>query len=248
VRLLSPLLVLLGLAACSGPRRVDVQVVLPGADGTPTPAPGVALIALPYDRDSVIQALEARAATPRPSTALLDSLFARFRAGYGALAEADAAVRALGDSQAVLAKRLEGLHKDGAEYRQQYTAYTALARSLDTARRRRDAADAARQSARAAFGPAADSVRRALKGWEDSTYRDYEPTTARLAREAGAQPVTDTTRADGHATLSLRPGRWWIFARSWDAADPNAEWYWNVPVQGDSVTLSPTNGRRRPRY
>jgi hypothetical protein len=30
--------------------------------------------------------------------------------------------------------------------------------------------------------------------------------------------------------------------------DPNAEWYWNVPVQGDSLILSPENGRRRPRY
>ena len=100
------MLVLLGLAACSGPRRIDVQVLLPGADGRLAPAPGVALIALPYDRDSVIAALEARAPSPRPSTALLDSLFARFREAYTALAAADAELRALQDSQAVITTRL----------------------------------------------------------------------------------------------------------------------------------------------
>jgi hypothetical protein len=225
-----------------------VQVVLPGADGIPVPAPGVALIALPYDRDSVIAALESRAASPRPSTALLDSLFNRFRASYGAYAAAAADVRALQDSQAVLAKQLEGLDRNAAGYRDLATASTAVARELAAAKRRSDAADAQRQAARAAFGPAADSARRSLKGWEDSTYQDYERTTERLARDAGVQPVTDTTGKDGHVTLSLRPGRWWIFARSWDAADPNAEWYWNVPVPGDTLLLSPANGRRRPRY
>lgn len=225
-----------------------MQVLLPGLDGAPAPAPGVVLIALPYDRDSLIKALESRAATPRPSTALLDSLFARFRESYGALAAADAGVRALSDSQAALAKRLEGLDRKGEAYRQGYAAFTALGRALALAEKRRDSANAVRQSARSAFGPAADSARRALKGWEDSTYRDYERTTDRLAREAGVQPVTDTTGKDGHVTLSLKPSRWWIYARSWDATDPNAEWYWNVPVQGDSLTLSPANGRRRPRY
>ena len=242
------MLVLLGLAACSGPRRVDVQVLLPGADGKLAPAPGVALVALPYDRDSLIAALEARAASPRPSTALLDSLFARFRDAYAALATAEAELRALQDSQAVATKRLEGLDRNSPAYREEYTAFTAMTRARAAAERRRDAAEAAKQAARTAFGPAADSVRRALKGWEDSTYQDYERTTERLARGSGVQPVTDTTGEDGHVTLSLKPSRWWIWAHSWDVTDPNAEWYWNVPVQGDSLILSPENGRRRPRY
>jgi hypothetical protein len=241
-------LVLLGLAACSGPRRVDVQVLLPGVDGKPVPAPGVALIALPYDRDSVIADLEARAASPRPSTALLDSLFAGFREAYTALVTADAELRALQDSQTVLTKRLDGLDRNSPAYREEYTAFTSLARARAAAERRRTAADEAKQAARAAFGPAADSVRQALKGWEDSTYRDYERTTERLVRGSGVQPITDTTGEDGHVTLSLKPSRWWIYARSWDVTDPNAEWYWNAPVQGDSLILSPENGRRRPRY
>ena len=225
-----------------------MQVLLPGIDGKPAPAPGVALIALPYDRDSVIAALEARATSPRPSTGLLDSLFARFREAYTGYAAAEAELRALQDSQTVVAKRLDGLDRKSPAYREEYTAFTSVARTRAAAERRRDSADAAKQAARTAFGPAADSVRKALKGWEDSTYQDYERTTERLARGSGVQPVTDTTGEDGHVTLSLKPSRWWIYARSWDVTDPNAEWYWNVPVQGDSLILSPENGRRRPRY
>jgi hypothetical protein len=241
-------LVLLGLAACSGPQRFDVQVVLPGRGGALVPTPGVALIALPYDRDSVIAALEARATTPRPSTALLDSLFARFRDTYAAFAAADAELRALQDSQAVAAKRLEGLDRKSPGYREGYTAFTAVARARAEAERRLAAAAARKQAARTAFGPAADSARRVLKAWEDSTYEDYERTTEALARSSRVEPVTDTTGEDGHVTLSLKPSRWWIYARSWDVDDPNAEWYWNVPVTGDSLLLSPANGRRRPRY
>jgi hypothetical protein len=241
-------LVLLGLAACSGPQRFDVQVVLPGRGGALVPAPGVALIALPYDRDSVIAALEARATTPRPSTALLDSLFAQFRDAYTGFAAADFELRALQDSQAVAAKRLEGLDRKSPAYREGHTAFTAAARARAEAERRLAAADARKQAARAAFGPSADSVRLALKGWEDSTYGDYQRTTEGLARGSRVEAVTDTTGEDGHVTLSLKPSRWWIYARSWDADDPNAEWYWNVPVTGDSLLLSPANGRRRPRY
>ena len=44
--------------------------------------PGVGVVALPYDRDSVLASLEARAGSPRPHTARLDTLFARFRGPF----------------------------------------------------------------------------------------------------------------------------------------------------------------------
>ncbi|HKP50243.1 MAG TPA: hypothetical protein VJU17_09535, partial [Gemmatimonadales bacterium] len=69
-----------------------------------------------------------------------------------------------------------------------------------------------------------------------------------LARSQGRDAVTDTTGATGWARLTLPPGHWWIYARAWDTSDPNAEWYWNVPVQEDTVLLSSRTGRRRPRY
>ena len=87
-----------------------------------------------------------------------------------------------------------------------------------------------------------------MRQWEDSTYQGYDSIVQGLARRAAREPVTDTTGAEGWATLTLAPGRWWIYARSWDATDPNAEWYWNVPVDGDTLLLSSRTARRQPRY
>ena len=61
-----------------------VRVSIPGPDSVETPVTGVGVVALPYDRDSVLRQLEARAPTPRPDTAPLDSLFAAFRGPFTA--------------------------------------------------------------------------------------------------------------------------------------------------------------------
>ena len=95
-----------------------------------------------------------------------------------------------------------------------------------------------------------ETLRAAIRHWEDSTYQGYDSVVQALARESGRTPVTDTTGADGWASLTVSPGRWWVYARSWDAGDPNAEWYWNVPVPaaGDTLLLSSRTARRQPRY
>ncbi len=212
------------------------------------PAPGVALVALPYDRDSVIAALTARAASPRPDVSVLDTLFARFRRPFAAYAVAAEVVSQLQDSLTTEKIALDALPRESPEYRMRYGAFVTLGTERAAAERQRDSLQRVLATARLAFGAGADSTRRALKAWEDSTYGEYETITQTLSRDAGLQPSADTTSADGSATLVLRKGRWWIYAKSWDALDPNAEWYWNIPVRSDSVTLSPENARRRPRY
>ncbi|HYC31799.1 MAG TPA: hypothetical protein VEB59_05880, partial [Gemmatimonadales bacterium] len=93
-----------------------------------------------------------------------------------------------------------------------------------------------------------ESLRTAIRHWEDSTYRGYDSIVRNLAARRRQDPLTDTTDARGWASFHIGPGRWWIYGRSWDATDPNAEWYWNVPAEGDTVLLSASTGRRRPRY
>ena len=160
---------------------------------------------------------------------------------------ADRAAR-LQDSLARVKPALDSLPRESPAYRKLYGSFVTLGTERAAADRQRDSLQRALKTARAAFGARSDSTRMALRAWEDSTYGDYEKITQELSRNAGLQPATDTTGADGTATLVLKKGRWWIYARSWDALDPNAEWYWNVPVRGDSMTLSPDNARRRPRY
>ena len=96
--------------------------------------------------------------------------------------------------------------------------------------------------------PEDDQLRARIRAWEDSAYAGYDSIVRRLAERSRREAVADTTDPTGRAILELRGGPWWIYARSWDATDPNAEWYWNVPVRGDTVVLDPGTGKRRVRY
>lgn len=246
-----PILVALFLAGCKATSTVDVTVLIPDLQGKAAPAPGITLIALPYDRDSLIAALEARAPSPRPSTARLDSLYLRIRGPFGAFAAIAESVTVLRDSAARLKAALDSLPREAPQYRAGYSAFLEVTAARTTAEARQAAARKVLDRTRLASAPHIDSLRLAVRRWEDSAYADYEKLTASLLRQSGVQGVTDTTNRAGVATLELpraRGGRWWIYARTWDAGDPNAEWYWNIAVTGDSLVLGPANGQRRGKY
>jgi hypothetical protein len=214
-----------------------------------TPITGVGVVALPYDRDSVLHALEQRAPTPRPPTARLDSVFAAFRGPFTAYSAATVHLNRLRDSVAAARAWLGAHARHEPGYAERAAAFDRLSDSLRVAETRANRAKAALDRARRDFASQGDSLRRRVRQWEDSTYRGYDSVVQDLARRTGREGVTDTTRADGWARLILAPGRWWIYARSWDVTDPNAEWYWNVPApSGDTLLLSSRNARRQPRY
>jgi hypothetical protein len=225
-----------------------VRVSIPGPDTVETPVTGVGLVALPYDRDSVLRELEARARTPRPPSAPLESLFAEFRGPFTAYSAATFRLGKLRDSLAGARRQLDSLPRDAPAYGQLYAVFGRLSDSLRTAQARAEADHAELDRARRTFVGRSDSLRHRMRQWEDSTYQGYDSIVQGLARRSGREPVTDTTRADGWAHLTLAPGRWWVYARSWDATDPNAEWYWNVPVDADTLLLSSRTARRQPRY
>lgn len=244
-RLLLSLALAAALAACRGERAVTVRVLIPGADGRPTPAVGVAVAALPYDRDSVIAAMEAKAG-PKPPTALLDSLHAAFREPFTAFAAASLEVTALRDSLALALRRRDQVEEHDSLYPVRTADVTRLDAAVLAAEARRGEARKRLDAARRAFGPEADSARAAIRAWENSTYRGYEEITTGLTRLRPA--LSDTTGADGTVTLVLRDDPWWLYASSWDAGDPNGYWYWNIRVEGDTVVLDAANARHKPRY
>jgi hypothetical protein len=239
---------LLALVACEQPRHVAVRVSIPGPDTTETPVTGVGVVALPYDRDSVLRQLETRARTPRPPTATLESLFAAFRGPFTSYSAAIFRLNRLRDSLAAAKTTLDTLARDAPAYARTYAVFGRLTDSLKAAQDRAERGRTELDRARREFATGGDSLRLRMRQWEDSTYRGYDSIVQSLARRAGREAVTDTTGADGWASLTLAPGRWWIYARSWDATDPNAEWYWNVPVDGDTLLLSSRTARRQPRY
>jgi len=251
--LLSSLLVSAGFAAgltgCEAPRQeVAVRVSIPDPASVETPAAGVGVVALPYDRDSILKSFEARARAPRPETATLDSLFARFRGPFTAYTAISYAEGELGDSLRLLRGRLDSLPREAPEYAALSARYTRMSDSLVRVESRARHARAALDRARIDFVTRSESLRTAIRHWEDSTYRGYDSVVESLARARRRQPVTDTTDATGWAHFTLPPGTWWIYARAWDTSDPNSQWYWNIPVNADTVLASSRTGRRRPRY
>jgi hypothetical protein len=207
----------LALGACRG-KVVVIEAAIPDETGTLTPLAGARLVLLPYDRDSVIQVLENRAPSARPSGARLDSLFDAFREPFNEYLRLSAVMARTTDS--VTRRRLQ-----------------------DSVVRARDALDATRNR----LDPAIDSERIRIRAWEDTALRAYDSIGGALVRQSLRDAIVDSTRADGRARIKLKRGAWWVTARAVNVSDPNREWYWNVRITGDTVRLDPKSGRARPR-
>jgi hypothetical protein len=227
---------------------VAVRVSIPDADSLETPAAGVGVIALPYDRDSLLASLEARARRPRPNTAALDSLFARFRGPFTRYTRLSYAASRLRDSLTVLRKQQNGLSPGSPQHSALSARIRGLSDSLASAERSAERARTNLDQARSDFVSRSESLRAQVRQWEDSTYRGWDSIVQDLTTPPRREAATDTTGATGWAQFTLGPGQWWLYARAWDTSDPNAEWYWNVPVDQDTVLLSSRTGKRRPRY
>jgi hypothetical protein len=235
-RPVSLLVLLVSVASCSSSRgEISVEVRIPDPNGVLTPIPGMHIVALPYDRDSIIQALESRAPEARPHTEALDSLFQAFQQPFAAFAK-------LAWRQDQLRKVRDSLSAAGAGLAAIDDSLARLAPELERARQRLD-------SARRGTWDRIETLRADVRTWEQATYTGYDTMVLTLSRDRMREGVADTTDALGRVTFALGQGAWWIHARSPDPADPNAEWYWNLPVrEADTVLLSPATGRRRPRY
>ncbi len=241
-------LAVLLIAGCESSQDVAVRVSVPDPTTAETPAAGVGVVALPYDRDSVLASLEARAANPRPNTAALDSMFARFRGPFTAYTAISYEESRLRDSLRQIQVRLDSLTSASPARSELSTAQRAIRDSLTRVTQRAGQARVALDRARTEFLARSESLRAAVRQWEDSTYRGWDSIVEGLARAERREPVTDTTDATGWAQFTLAPGRWWIYAQAWDTSDPNSKWYWNVPADRDTVLLNSRSGKRQPRY
>ena len=239
---------LLVLAACNNSRPVAIQILVPDLSGLDTPIPGAVVAALPYDRDSLIKTMEIRAGTPRPHTMALDSLFQAFHGPFLDMSRAAWLVeqtgRRLDSVNTALSTAPAGSPAAAELAPRQKVLQDSLARQNAGLERARTALGAARDT----LWPRIERLRQEASAWEHTTYEGYD-TLSRSQTTGRMRMITsDTSDATGWASLRIRNGSWWIHARSPDPQDPNFEWYWNVPLVGDTVRLSPATGRHRPRY
>ncbi len=238
-----------GLAiACDSSRELVVEVRLPDVRDSLGPVPSLAVAALPYDRDSILTAMEANASRPRPHTRTLDSLFTAYLGPYSSYLAARRNTLRLADSLAALSSRLEVLERTDTAYQSVFGRYAQLRQELEQAEDALDAAEEELARARRSFVPLSDSLRREMRAWKDTIFAGYDTVVNNIVERKLRDPAIDTTDVSGRAAFTLRGRQWWIYARAWDTHDPNSEWYWNVPVTGDTLILDTTNGRRVPAY
>lgn len=182
------------------------------------------MTAAPFDRDSLRRALEGAGPGVALERTTLDSLFSEFRVPFLAFFNARLArdsARQQGDSAA-----------------------------LSRADARYEKAQAELDAARARLTPKIDSLRQVIRLWEDTTYARFPVLADSLRDASGHALISDTTDANGVVSLHLPKSEagWWITASSWNVLDPNALWYWNAPVTGDSLVLDQRSGSLRARY
>ena len=235
------------LPACGGSELTVIVQAEEGEEAAPVADLPVEL--LPFNRDSVFEALAARAEEPEPQIpadlqAQFDSVAAlqeSWRAVETEWGEAREALQNLSD-------RLQRLDRRSREYQQLYRQFDGLEsteRRLNNARQQ--AFSAFDEMQRQTLGRS-DSVRAVIEAWEDIAFIDYMDIETEILESLGREIVYDTTDASGAATQSLPSGRWFVHTR---LSLPFSELYWNVlvdPAETDTLRLTRENAEERIKF
>ena len=154
------------LGACRG-GHVVIEAAIPDETGALTPLAGARLVLLPYDRDSLIQVLENRAPSARPSRR--GSTASSTRSGRRSTSTCALS--------AALARTTDS---------------SRAARSRIPRPRARDVLSATRDR----LEPSIDSERIRIRAWEDTALRTYDSIGGLLVRQSYRDAIVDSTRAE----------------------------------------------------
>ena len=102
---------------------------------------------------------------------------------------------------------------------------------------------------RAALQAQVDSIRVNRRRWRERTFADFDSVAEMKMAELGASAATDTTDAQGVASVAADEGRFWLYA-AYVLPDVTLEWNVPVNVRGDStvVRLTRENAKERRFY
>lgn len=231
------------LAACGSQLTVEVLTEL-GEETQPVEDHEVQF--LPFDRDSLFEALAAQASEPEPQVP--DELQVQFDSVQTLQAvwrEAESRWNEVRDSLRQLSSRMQGLDRRSREYREMFDRFGPLERRERALNQRRQQTFDTFTSLQQATQTRLDSVRAVIQSWEDVAFADYADIQTSLLESLGREIVVDTTNAQGMVTRSLPGGTWWVYTR---VAVPSGELYWNVPTDPsttDTLRLEPGNAERR---
>lgn len=241
------LILALAVGACGGD-RVAVQVAdsAPGAD-TLRPVEDVEVQLLPYDRDSIFDALAERAEEAEPAVPdTLRTMIQEVSDRQQEWRDADAEWQELRDSLRNIRQRMNGMNEASDAYRQLFDRFTSVEGRVNSLERAKEQAFQSFDALQKRTISFADSIRILRDAWAEEAFRDYTEITDSIMDARGVEARYDTTGADGWAEFSIPGGDWWVHTR---VAGPYEELYWNliVPTGTDSLRLTPENAETRLR-
>lgn len=237
----SPALVIgatLLLAACGG-STVTVEVKTDGPQGA-VPQENTEVRFFPFDRDSVFDALDARASSPRPEVPAdmsatfeqINTLQQEYNAKNNEWAEGR-------DRLQALSEELQGLDRRSRDYMQKYETFGELESQVNRLEREKKALFDQFTGLQETVAVRVDSFRIARDSWEEATYADYFDIEQDILKAVKAEVFYDTTGVAGTVTRALPDGDWWVVSR---VPTARGELYWNLKIDPGAIdTLRLTN-------
>jgi hypothetical protein len=246
--LLSAAIVLVG---CNRSGQVEVRVMGISAEGGAAPISKLPVRLLPYDRDSIFDALEAQAPEPQPQIpqdllTLRDSVSqaqSQWRDAESKWNDVRSQLQSLSD-------RMKGMDRSSNQYFQAFQQFDQLDKQEGTLNRQKDSLFKEFTGLQNRYNERADSIKAVRQAWADRAFADYDEIVDSLLKITGQEEVWDTTGGAGWAAFKAPAGHWWIYTRS---PLPYEELYWNVPIDltggtADTLVLDSANAAFRPLF
>lgn len=247
--LVPAMLVVSLLAAACGGGQVTVQVLTEGTEGEMQPEEDLVMTFLPYDRDSVFNALTQAATESEPQVPQdVRTTFDSVTALQETWREADSEWAEVRDSLQQLSDRLQRMDQRSREYRELFDRFNALEGRERALNRQKTQAFEAFTNLQQRALARADSIRAVRESWADVAFQEYLTVEDSILEALGKEIYEDTTSAEGTVTRRLPAGTWWVHTRI--PVGMFDEYYWNVsfdPAQTDTLPLTPENADRRLR-
>ncbi|MFQ5690753.1 MAG: hypothetical protein ACE5HQ_10825 [Gemmatimonadota bacterium] len=238
----------MSLSACGG-GRVTVLVATQDAEGALKPMKDRPVRFLPFNRDSVFDALAARAEEPEPVVPEdLKEAFNEVSKLQQEWRQAEAEWSDVREQLKSLSERMRRMDPRSREYRRLFDQFNSLDRREKQLDRAKKQAFGKFDKLQKASLARADSIRAVRESWEDVAFRDYQSIVDSILSAEGKEIYEDTTGADGYVTQRLPSGDWYVHTRY---SIPFGELYWNLlinPAEVDTVRLTRENAEERLQF
>lgn len=233
------------MSACG--KKITVQVLSRSAQDTVAhPAKDVPVEFLPYDRDSIFDALTAKASTPEPQVPedlkqqerQVRDLNSQWRSAENEWQDRRDSLKALSD-------RLQSMDRRDPKYLALYKQFNAMDNHVTALKRSKETLFARFDSLQKLTIQRTDSMKAVTQNWEQDAFANYEQIVDSLLKARGKKVQADTTDANGYAATTIKGGPWYAYARY---ELPFEELYWNVridTVKGDTLRLTRENAQVR---